>query len=99
MPSAIWRTRRTRECSEYRQTLGNLGALVLRRERGEVCEVTTVSFWESMEAVRSFAGDDPDLARFYPGDDELLVEKDLRVDHYTVVSADLDLSMLTTRPR
>ncbi len=32
---------------DYRQTPGNLGALVLRRDRGELCEVTTVSFWES----------------------------------------------------
>jgi heme-degrading monooxygenase HmoA len=84
---------------EYRQTPGNLGTLVLRRDRGEMCEVTTVSFWESMEAVRRFAGDDPGQAKFYPGDDELLVEKDLHVDHYTVVTADLSASMLTVLPR
>jgi heme-degrading monooxygenase HmoA len=77
---------------DYRNTPGNSGALVLRRSRGDVCEVTTVSFWASMEAVRRFAGEDPERAKFYPGDDELLVEKDLHVDHYEVVSADLDLS-------
>jgi heme-degrading monooxygenase HmoA len=77
---------------DYRNTPGNSGALVLRRSRGDVCEVTTVSFWASMEAVRCFAGEDPERAKFYPGDDELLVEKDLHVDHYEVVSADLDLS-------
>ena len=79
---------------EYRQTPGNTGALVIRRNRGDLCEVITVSFWESMNAVRQFAGDDPDQAKFYPGDDELLVEKDLHVDHYEVVSADLDNSAL-----
>lgn len=75
---------------EYRQTPGNLGALVLRRDLGERCEVTTVSFWTSMDAVRAFAGEDPEQARSYPGDDELLVEKDLVVHHHDVVSADLD---------
>lgn len=74
----------------YRETEGNLGALVLRRPRGELTEVVTLSLWESMEAVRRFAGDDPDRARFYPGDAELLVEKDLHVDHFEVVGADLD---------
>jgi len=75
---------------EYRDTPGNVGALVLRRDRDDLCEVTTVSFWESMDAVRRFAGEDADRAKFYPGDDELLVEKDLHVNHYEVVSADLD---------
>jgi heme-degrading monooxygenase HmoA len=84
---------------EYRQTPGNLGALVLRRDRGELCEVTTISFWESMAAVEAFAGEDPGRAKFYPGDDELLVEKDLHVEHYTVVSTDLDAEVLTAVSR
>ena len=84
---------------EYRQTPGNTGVLVLRRTRGDLCEVTTVSFWESMEAVRRFAGEDPDRAKLYPGDDELLVEKDLHVDHYEVVSADLDATAFYALPR
>jgi heme-degrading monooxygenase HmoA len=75
---------------EYRETTGNLGALVLSRARGELVEVVTLSLWESMDAVRAFAGDDPERARFYPGDDELLVEKDAHADHFEVVSADLD---------
>jgi heme-degrading monooxygenase HmoA len=74
----------------YRETEGNRGALVLRRARGDLVEVTTVSFWESLDAVRRFAGDDPDQARFFPGDDELLAKKDLHVDHFEVVSVELD---------
>ena len=77
---------------EYRQSPGNVGALMIRRDRDGLCEVTTVSFWESMESVRGFAGEDPTRAKFYPGDDELLVEKDLHVDHFNVVSAELDAS-------
>jgi heme-degrading monooxygenase HmoA len=79
---------------EYRETPGNLGALVLRRERDGLVEVTTVSFWESMDAVRAFAGDDPGRARFYPGDDDLLAEKDAHADHYELIEADLDAALL-----
>ncbi|MBA2514382.1 MAG: antibiotic biosynthesis monooxygenase [Solirubrobacterales bacterium] len=75
---------------DYRETPGNRGALVLRRTQGDLVEFTTVSFWESMEAVRAFAGDDPGRARFYPGDDALLAEKDEHADHYEVVSAELE---------
>jgi heme-degrading monooxygenase HmoA len=80
---------------EYRETPGNVGAMVLRRPSGALVEVTTVSFWVSMDAIKSFAGADPEQARFYPGDDEFLVEKDLRVNHFEVVSADLDVDAMT----
>lgn len=75
----------------YRETPGNLGALVVRRAMEEGVEVTTVSFWSSMDAVKAFAGENPERARFYPGDDELLADRDVHADHYEVVSWDLDL--------
>jgi hypothetical protein len=43
-----------------------------------------------MDAVRAFAGDDPERAKFYPGDDELLAERDEHADHYEVIGVDLD---------
>jgi heme-degrading monooxygenase HmoA len=79
---------------EYRETPGNRGVLVLRRQRGELVEVTTVSFWDSMDAVRAFAGDEPGKAKFYPGDDDLLAEKDAHADHYEVETADVDADVL-----
>jgi heme-degrading monooxygenase HmoA len=77
---------------EYRETPGNVGVLVLRRPTGVLVEVTTVSFWTSMEAVKAFAGENPDQAKFYPGDDDLLAEKDLHADHFEVASSDLDFA-------
>ncbi|MEA2380808.1 MAG: hypothetical protein QOH72_779 [Solirubrobacteraceae bacterium] len=79
---------------DYRATPGNRGVLVLRRTHGDLVEITTVSFWDSMDAVRGFAGDDPERATFYPGDDDLLAEKDRHADHYEVVSADVDAGAL-----
>lgn len=78
----------------YRATEGNLGALALSRSCDDLVEVVTVSLWSSMEAVRAFAGDEPERARFFPGDDELLVERDLHVDHFEVAGADLDPRLL-----
>jgi heme-degrading monooxygenase HmoA len=76
--------------SDYRGTEGNLGVLVLSRALGDdLVEVMDLTLWESMDAVRRFAGEEPEKARFYPGDDDLLAEKDLHADHYEVVSADL----------
>lgn len=71
--------------AEYRATPGNRGAWMLRRDRGELTEVVTFSLWDSMDAVRGFAGDDPERAVYYPEDERFLVERDDTVAHYEVV--------------
>ena len=71
---------------EYRDTPGNRGILALRRIDGERCEYLIVSLWDSMEAVKAFAGDDVETAVFYPEDDRFLVDRDLTSTHYEVVA-------------
>ena len=66
----------------YRATTGNRGAWALQREDGDRSEIVTLSFWDSLDAVRLFAGDDVDQAVFYPEDDRFLVERELTVRHY-----------------
>ena len=67
---------------EYRETPGNRGAWILQRVDGERCEILTLSFWDSFDAIRDFAGDEPELAVYYPEDDRFLLERDDRVSHY-----------------
>ncbi len=67
---------------EYRATSGNRGAWALRRDDGERTEIVTLSFWDSLDAVRAFAGDEVDRAVFYPEDDRYLVDRELTVRHY-----------------
>jgi heme-degrading monooxygenase HmoA len=44
---------------DYRNTKGNLGANVLRRIVDDKAHFLTLSFWgESIDAVKSFAGED-----------------------------------------
>ncbi len=69
---------------QYRETPGNLGAHILRRDLEDKTEVVTLTFWDSLEAIRAFAGDDPTLARYYPDDDQYLIERTKRVEHYDV---------------
>jgi heme-degrading monooxygenase HmoA len=73
----------------FAETPGNLGALLLRRPVDEAgtpsTEFLVVSFWDSMDAVKRFAGPTPEKAVFYPEDDAYLVRRELSVDHYEVV--------------
>ena len=73
--------------ADYRASPGNTGVVVLRRDDGAVTHFTLVSFWESMDAIRRFAGDDAERARYYPEDDDYLLEREPRVTHYEVMSA------------
>ena len=70
--------------AQYRATPGNRGAWMLLRDAGELTEVITFSLWDSLEAVRAFAGEDHETAVFYPEDDRFLVERDLTCAHYEV---------------
>src|SRR5918992_5196190 len=72
----------------FRETSGNLGALGLRRIVDGKAEFLVVSFWESADAIRRFAGDDIDRAVFYDEDDRFLVERDDHVSHFEVVHRD-----------
>ena len=52
-----------------------------------------ISLWESEEAVRRFAGDDIALARYYPEDDDFLLERPRHVTHAEVVACELSLPL------
>jgi heme-degrading monooxygenase HmoA len=69
---------------EYRKTPGNLDAWMLTRDLVDgLTEILTVSRWESMDAIRGFAGDDIERAVYYPEDDRYLIERDDVVRHYS----------------
>jgi heme-degrading monooxygenase HmoA len=68
----------------YLQTPGNKGAWLLRRPDGDREEIVTLSFWDSVEAIAAFAGEDIERAVYYPEDEQYLLERDPRVVHYQV---------------
>jgi heme-degrading monooxygenase HmoA len=69
---------------DYRATPGNRGAYVLRRLEGERAHFLTLTFWDSWEAVKAFAGDAPEKARYYSEDERFLLEFEPTVQHYEV---------------
>jgi heme-degrading monooxygenase HmoA len=75
---------------EYRETPGNRGLLALRRTEGDRCEYLLLTLWDSMGAVKAFAGDDVGRAIFYPEDERFLVERDETSSHYDVVVRSVD---------
>jgi heme-degrading monooxygenase HmoA len=69
---------------DYATTPGNKGVTILRRNQGEHCEIMLISLWESMDAVRAFAGENPDRSVYYPEDEQYLLQMEPLVRHYEV---------------
>jgi heme-degrading monooxygenase HmoA len=74
---------------DYAATPGNRGVLVFRRTEGDVTHFVLTTLWDSVDAIRSFAGDDYERARYYPEDDDYLLEREPLVTHYEVLEADV----------
>ncbi len=72
---------------EYRATPGNRSVVALRRIRDGRAEWWLLTLWDSHEAIREFAGPDPERAVFYPEDERFLLERGEEVDHFEVVFA------------
>ena len=74
---------RTTGIADYRNTPGNLGAVVAVRDLdADRSEIVTLSWWTSLEAIRAFAGDPVDQARYYPADAKYLLTMPETVIHY-----------------
>lgn len=78
--------------TDYTATPGNLGFQMLFRDLGDgTSEVTTLSWWRSIDDIKGFAGNDIAIARYYPEDDHYLLDRPLHVEHHEVVASSLPL--------
>jgi heme-degrading monooxygenase HmoA len=66
---------------------GFVRASVLKRELDRGTEFQVITVWESLEAIRAFAGQDLEAAVVPAEVRDLMVEFDERVRHYEVVQA------------
>jgi heme-degrading monooxygenase HmoA len=71
---------------EYQATRGLQQMLVLTRDVGDATEYVLVTLWSDMDAVRRFAGPEPERAVYYPEDDRYFAAEERRPDvaHYEV---------------
>ena len=85
MIARIWRGRTRRErADEYEPYLRAegirpleekaLGVQLLREDREEVSEFTTISYWADVDSMSRFTGGDPTQIHHLPRDAEFLVE-------------------------
>ena len=72
---------------DYRSTEGNRGAWCLHRREGDVVHVEMFTFWDDLEAIRRFAGNDLTKAKYYDFDPNFLLELEPEVTHFDVIES------------
>lgn len=95
----IWRGRTTSAMAdEYAQYLYEhgfeplvekaLAVQMFREDRESESEFVTISYWESVEAMSRFAGDDPRRIHHLPRDPEYLIELPESVQVLDIVASE-----------
>lgn len=100
MIARLWRGRvpsaRADEYRVYQEEVGPPGYRVvpgirriymLGRGMNELYEIAMLTFWDSLAAVRAFAGDPIDRARYYDRDFEFLLDPPKNVEHFDVLAS------------
>ena len=67
---------------------GYKGSYVLRKDGKDEVEFVTITLWESLEAIREFAGPDYERCVIAPEAASLLIRHDERSTHYTSTRRD-----------
>lgn len=73
-----------RDC---KTTAGNRGVYLLRRIHHGKAKFVFISFWDSMESIKAFAGADYQQAVYYSEDTKFLLKLDPHVAHYEVLTS------------
>lgn len=69
---------------EYQAIPGNRAAWCLYREANDVRHFQMLTFWDDLAAVRRFAGECYQMAKYYDFDPDYLIELEPHVRHYEV---------------
>ena len=69
---------------DYQKTPGFQKLTFLRRIEGDIGHFTLITYWSDLEVIKTFAGEDYEKAKYYPEDDNFLLEFEEKVVHHEV---------------
>ncbi len=75
-----------RAVPDYRSVPGNLSVAVLRHDEHGLTHFMTITHWDSEDSIRAFAGEDLLKAKYYPEDQNFLLEFEPTVQHFVVTA-------------
>ena len=73
-----------RAAPDYGSVEGLMKLYFQRKNEETKVHFLLVTLWDSIESIKKFAGDNPEIAKYYPEDDDFLLEKEEYVSMYEV---------------
>ncbi len=70
---------------DYGKIEGNKGVFLLKKDEETITHFYTLTFWKDIPAIKKFAGEDYEKARYYPEDKDFLLEFETFVTHFEVL--------------
>lgn len=70
---------------DYGKIEGNRGVYLLCQDLGNNVEFLTMTFWTSIAAIKKFAGEDYEKARYYPEDQKYLLNFSENAEHFEIL--------------
>lgn len=80
----------TFDVGQFRKVPGNRGVYLLRRDIGDQYEYMAMSLWESLDAVKQFAGPEYMRALYYPTDHDIFTYRSPTSEHFDLVLSDTE---------
>ncbi len=72
---------------DYSRVAGLLAYYFTRNDQAEYTEFLLITHWESVEAIKQFAGEDYQKAKYYDEDKDYLLEFAEFVEHFEVFAS------------
>ncbi|WP_436515623.1 antibiotic biosynthesis monooxygenase [Ekhidna sp. To15] len=76
-----------RAIPDYKETVGFVKLSFLRNLEDDIAHFKLITYWENMEVIKNFAGADYAKAKYYPEDQQFLLEFEEHVQHYEVFAS------------
>ena len=73
-----------RAAPDYGSVEGLVKLYFQRKDEEKKAHFLLVTIWDCIGSVIKFAGDNPEVAKYYPEDDDFLLEKEKHVSMYEV---------------
>ena len=75
---------KTKAIPDYKRTKGFVKLSFLRHVTGDIAHFTLITYWQNLEVIKNFAGEDYETPKYYDEDKNFLLEFEDKVTHYEV---------------
>lgn len=75
---------KVRAIPDYSKTTGFVKLMFLKNTDKQFAYCKLITVWDKLEVIKNFAGDDYEIAKYYPEDKNFLIDFPEKVTHFEI---------------